>query len=100
MRLVGLAVEQLGLIAESGTRCRASEPRPTPEPGPMAMLASTVELALMVALLSMAEPEQMEAFVAMPWAAVLAAMSSMVPLEQPASMGHDGVDGEDVVDGR
>ena len=33
----------------------------------------------------------MEAFVAMPWAAVLAEMSSMVPLEQPARMATMGM---------
>ena len=63
----------------------------TPGPVPMAMLASTVEVARVAALLSLAEPEQMEAFVGMPWAAVLAEMSSMVPLVQAARMATMGM---------
>ncbi len=63
----------------------------TPGPVPMAMLASTVEVARMAALLSMADLGQMEAFVGMPWAAVLAEMSSMVPLVQAARMATMGM---------
>ena len=43
-------------VATAWTAARAAMAS-TPEPEPMAMLASAVELALMVTLLPMAEPE-------------------------------------------